>query len=467
MIISLAQEPSVSLGPLRLSPATREISHTDGRREVVEPRVMQVLLALAKADGAIVTRDQLVQSCWAGRVVGEDAINRVISRLRKTADGIGSGVFRVETVTRVGYRLVSNVRLEASVAGPRRQTSGLQAPPRPGRRAVWALAAAVLLVAAGAGLWWSVHNPSPAALVHVQSRTPQLTILPFIPLTPDLSPALVEQTREEIVAAFGLTSFVDIVTAPSRGAPKPLAWTLSGTVARVGTDLHFVMHLTHDTTGKIVWSAAIDRPYGASGQGLKSLAATLEEILATSLTAAASYHGKAELPDATLALFIQWSQDTVLPVGHYRHGEEELRRAVALTPDFARGWSWLAGALGATATASDDPTDAAAARTAAPAVIATALRFQPDDAVALMARAKTIAPQDFKARDAAFLAATSVPTSEAGVEHSAYSVFLMNVGRLAEAVRQADIGYELDPLDPSFMNRYARALSLTGQTALA
>ena len=45
---------------------------------------MQVLVALAAADGAIVGRDDLTRRCWEGRVVGEDAINRVISRLRRS-----------------------------------------------------------------------------------------------------------------------------------------------------------------------------------------------------------------------------------------------------------------------------------------------------------------------------------------------------------------------------------------------
>ena len=73
---------------------------------------MQVLVALAQAQGSIITRDDLVALCWDGRVVGDDAINRVMSRLRRVAEGIGAGSFAVETVTKVGYRLAcgGNVR---------------------------------------------------------------------------------------------------------------------------------------------------------------------------------------------------------------------------------------------------------------------------------------------------------------------------------------------------------------------
>ena len=44
---------------------------------------MQVLVALARRRGQVVSRDQLIETCWAGRVVGEDAINRCIAKVRR------------------------------------------------------------------------------------------------------------------------------------------------------------------------------------------------------------------------------------------------------------------------------------------------------------------------------------------------------------------------------------------------
>jgi DNA-binding winged helix-turn-helix (wHTH) protein len=104
--IELAHAPGFKLGRLTVRPATREIVRDDGEIEILEPRVMQVLVALANAEGAIVSRDDLSHSCWESRVVGDDAINRVISRLRRSAEAIGESDFRIETVTKVGYRLV-------------------------------------------------------------------------------------------------------------------------------------------------------------------------------------------------------------------------------------------------------------------------------------------------------------------------------------------------------------------------
>ena len=77
--IVLAHEPPFTIGDLRIDPSTRQIESRD-RRETLEPRVMQVLVALARANGRIVTRDELIDWCWGGRIVGEDAINRAIFR---------------------------------------------------------------------------------------------------------------------------------------------------------------------------------------------------------------------------------------------------------------------------------------------------------------------------------------------------------------------------------------------------
>jgi DNA-binding winged helix-turn-helix (wHTH) protein/tetratricopeptide (TPR) repeat protein len=130
--VELAHEPPFRLGILEVEPATRQLKAAD-RSETIEPRVMQVLVALYRA-GGIVTRDELTQRCWAGRVVGDDAINRVLSRLRHIGADIGGGSFSIETITKVGYKLTvdgvgpaAGYGLEASdekVDGKSRRTFG-------------------------------------------------------------------------------------------------------------------------------------------------------------------------------------------------------------------------------------------------------------------------------------------------------------------------------------------------------
>lgn len=103
-MIDLARRADFAIGPIAVHPSSRELAGPGGT-VMVEPKVMQVLVALADADGRVVSRDELTEQCWAGRIVGDDAINRVIGKLRRIAEA-SDGAFRIETVPRAGHRLV-------------------------------------------------------------------------------------------------------------------------------------------------------------------------------------------------------------------------------------------------------------------------------------------------------------------------------------------------------------------------
>ena len=108
----LANEPEFELGGLKVRPSTREVVCPTAT-ELLEPRVMQVLVALAGRRGAVVSRGDLVQTCWDGKAVGDDAINRCIQALRRLAQARGG--FSIHTVKQVGYRLDAVAGGEASV----------------------------------------------------------------------------------------------------------------------------------------------------------------------------------------------------------------------------------------------------------------------------------------------------------------------------------------------------------------
>jgi tetratricopeptide (TPR) repeat protein len=67
---------------------------------------MQVLLVLADAEGAVVTRETLLRRCWGNVYVGDDSLNRAVSGVRRVAATVGAGSLNIETITRTGYRLI-------------------------------------------------------------------------------------------------------------------------------------------------------------------------------------------------------------------------------------------------------------------------------------------------------------------------------------------------------------------------
>src|ERR1700761_2247029 len=128
--IDLARIGDFVLGASRISPSTREVLRA-GERETLEPRVMQVLVALFQANGRVVSRDELIARCWEGRIVGEDAINRAIGRLRRLS-GAGQGAScGIETIPRVGYRLLASAGTQAAMTATSPAPEGQEAAPSP------------------------------------------------------------------------------------------------------------------------------------------------------------------------------------------------------------------------------------------------------------------------------------------------------------------------------------------------
>lgn len=104
--VDLARAPEMTLGSALIVPAYSEVV-VSGQIVRLQPRVMQVLVALARAQGHVVSRDDLVASCWGGLAVGDDSINRCIQRLRRLAQTEAPDSFVITTLPRIGYRLTA------------------------------------------------------------------------------------------------------------------------------------------------------------------------------------------------------------------------------------------------------------------------------------------------------------------------------------------------------------------------
>ena len=119
--IDLSHASDFRLGPAMVHPSLLTIE-AEGRTETLEPKVMQVLVALHRASGAPVSRDDLIKECWNGLALSDDAITQCVSKLRR-ALGAVPGV-SVTSVARVGYRLVAEATLVAHPASPLRLPLG-------------------------------------------------------------------------------------------------------------------------------------------------------------------------------------------------------------------------------------------------------------------------------------------------------------------------------------------------------
>ncbi len=76
----------------------------------LEPRAVALLVYLAERPGQTVTREELEREVWRGRVVGYDALSRAVTKLRKAFGDDPMQPRVIETIPKVGYRFVAEVK---------------------------------------------------------------------------------------------------------------------------------------------------------------------------------------------------------------------------------------------------------------------------------------------------------------------------------------------------------------------
>ena len=104
-------DDEVSFGRFRLDLRKRELSR-DGTPIKLGGRALDILCVLARADGELVTKDDLMRQVWPGIVVEDSNIQVHVSALRKTLDEGTDRPSHIVTVPGRGYRLIrSGLRL--------------------------------------------------------------------------------------------------------------------------------------------------------------------------------------------------------------------------------------------------------------------------------------------------------------------------------------------------------------------
>ena len=421
--VDLAREAAFRLGETEVRPSTLELVR-DSHAVTIEPKVMQALVAMARHLGQVTSRDELVETCWSGRFVSEDAIQRTIAKLRQAAEQHGGGDFVVETIPRVGYRL--------ALMGP---TSVMEAvaPPVAGagitRGRLWMGLAGVGLIAAvvaGAVTWTSLRAAAPVASVSLSD---------FRGLGPGVPADLPAMFGETVRDAFGEDNDVVIRT---RGAD----YALHGVIQRVGDKLRYSVRLEDTRDGTMVWAASPELPVDAS-PGPRRMAVVVSQVVRCGLKGAATH--PRPLPSHTLALYLQYCDAYVGLNPSDERGLALARRAVAETPDFSWGWSAVANSAASLYFKSSGGEKARYASEVRSAT-AQALRLDPRNGQAYEVQTYILPPSAFAEREALLRRAVRSHLTACGCELVNMGHFLSSVGRIREANSYFRQAYDSQPL---------------------
>lgn len=96
---------SCRIGEFAVEPSRNLIKYGDNQFSI-EPRIMDVLCALAERQGEVIARTDLIERLWDVKFGGDESLSRAISQLRKTFRAAGCADEYIETIPKRGYRLV-------------------------------------------------------------------------------------------------------------------------------------------------------------------------------------------------------------------------------------------------------------------------------------------------------------------------------------------------------------------------
>jgi TolB-like protein len=303
------------IGGATVDPVSRE-AHWPGGRERLQPQTLKVLLTLVSHRGEVVSRDELVQLCWDGRIVGDDVINRSISLLRHFAERAGG--FAIETVPKTGYRLIE--------VGP----SGSAVTSKFWRRGV-AAAVAVGVVIGGLAGWAWLDRPSTS---QGQPPTPSISVVPFAADGNDpLARQVAQAAPTSLSHMLSQSGFAKVREDAGADSAPGTDYVFSGRVRRTATAIEATVQMVSRRDGTIAFAHDFSAPIAEAADLPDRIGATAAAELAW--TGAEMVLDPSEHLKPEIATELMDAMDLTIEDGDSLRAYQLARHAAESAPDSA------------------------------------------------------------------------------------------------------------------------------------
>lgn len=384
-------------------------------------KALDLMSVLAKAQGALVTKDELMAAVWPGVIVEENAIQVHIATLRRA---LGEAASNLSTVRGLGYRLTAEPLASAAAA-----------------------------------------SAAPA-------KDPLVAVLAFENQSsdPDLG-YFAEGVSEEILQAIARVNGVRVIARNSSfqltdkqrsttavAALLGATHILDGSVRREGDRLRISAHLVEAASETILWSERFD--------------GSLANVFAVQERIAGSVAGAFKLkmaPPIERAPINPLAYDLYLQ-GRRLTGPNEMRQqsvdcftaALEIEPGFADAWASLALAHALTARWDSDDIPFAERAAKARAAAERALALNPAAAIAHVTLGALEPKGGYLSTEAHFQRALHCAPRDSEALRQ-YAILAYETGRVAEAFDCVERALATDPLNPSTTQNYAMFMAEIGR----
>jgi TolB-like protein/DNA-binding winged helix-turn-helix (wHTH) protein/Tfp pilus assembly protein PilF len=361
----------------------------------LEPKIIQFLSYLAARAGEPISREQLLEEIWPGMIVSDESLTNAVRKIRKAFGDSSQNPQVIETIPKMGYRLIATVTVEAaSRETPNNKVStradGTVTTADSGRkkRSVLGIGVALAIVIL-VGLLVapnlqdngeqepvpsqqkiqgdSATQPTKAEVSQdqaapAQEDTPSILVLPFRHIgkqeeddyfidgmTVDIITELSKLSNLLVMANQTSLNFKGKnITPQDAGRELNVGFVLDGSLRRAGDDLRVNAQLLDVNTGYPLWSERYDRKLDNIFEIQDEITENIVRELAVRLTTQeqVSLRATARVDFQAYDLFLK-GQDFLS-----RRSAEDLaeaikdfEEAIKLDPTFARAYGSLAIAI--------------------------------------------------------------------------------------------------------------------------
>jgi TolB-like protein len=208
-----------------------------GRLIAIEPQVFDLLAFFLRHRDRVVTKDEILDSVWSGRIVSESTLTSRINSARAAIGDNGKAQRLIKTLRHKGFRFVGAVR----------EPLGRERTADPGT---------------------SGPGSSPLSL----PDKPSIVVLPFANLSGETSnDYFADGMVEEITMALGRLPWLFVIASSSAfaykgrptdvrqvGADLSVRYVLQGSVRKDGSRVRISVQLTDASNGQQIWSERLD-----------------------------------------------------------------------------------------------------------------------------------------------------------------------------------------------------------------
>ncbi len=464
-----AASPPFRIGPWRVEPGLNRLDGPTGE-VAVEPRVMEVLVCLARHAGETVSKEQLLAEVWHGAFVVEGVIPKAIFALRQALGDDAAAPRYVLTVARRGYRLlvpVEDVEPGESVQ-PRRPdgpdgpdgvgggpaagaAAGAEGTPPVTRPLRTALLVAVALLAVAAVGW--LRRSQRAIPPQPRAAITELAVARFGAAggvdAELLAGALWAETVGELVrcerpAVQLLPAGSDpLAQARAEGADA----LLLGTVDASGPTVRVELQLLDTASAQLAWTGSFEREPGELLELRRLLAAAVAERVGARLDDGGAGASTELLSEATYRRFLEARHLWMRRGGDLARAHELFAAVTREAPEFGEGFAWLA--LSHVTRANYLASEPVAELAAAEAAARRAVELAPADPVAHTAAGLVAINRRAAATEAidAYRKAIALAPSFALPRQFLAETYMAR-GRFDDALTTLDGALALEPLSP-------------------